>query len=119
MSVRKTCQWAVSLCGHIISISRFPRKTPRPRHRHNTRQQTTFKPPNQKPRKDGGRKAYINLNNLLHARPGSLKNSLDIIAASLGLIGDAALDESAGAVSGDLARDPDLVAGADGLGLGC
>jgi len=50
--------------------------------------------------------------------PSILKDILERLAASLGLIGYAAFDQVARSVGGDLARDEDLVVGLDGLGLG-
>lgn len=63
------------------------------------------------------KQAYINLDNLAHARPGRSQNSLEVIAASLGLIGNGTLDQRAGGVGGDLAGDEELAVCADGLGL--
>jgi hypothetical protein len=45
------------------------------------------------------------------------KNSLDILAAHLGLIREAALNQVALAIRGDLARDVERSACNDGLGL--
>jgi hypothetical protein len=60
---------------------------------------------------------HIDLDNLVDAGPGSVKNGLDIVAAGLCLFADVALDEVAGSVSGDLAGDKELAVGTDGLGL--
>lgn len=43
---------------------------------------------------------------------------LESLAAGLGLVGDAAADKVALGVGGNLARDPDLAGGLNGLGLG-
>jgi hypothetical protein len=60
---------------------------------------------------------YVNLDNLGHAGTSGGQNSLDVIAADLGLVADAALDESGGCIGGDLAGDEDLAVGTDSLGL--
>lgn len=48
---------------------------------------------------------------------GVFEDVLDRFAAGFGLVGDAATNEVALGVGGDLARDPDLAGGFDGLGL--
>lgn len=48
---------------------------------------------------------------------GVLEDVLERLAAGFGLVGDAAADELALGVGGDLAGDPDLAGGFDGLGL--
>ena len=48
---------------------------------------------------------------------GVLEDVLERFAAGLGLVGDAAANEVALGVGGDLAGDPDLAGGFDGLGL--
>lgn len=63
------------------------------------------------------RRTYVHLNDLLHAGPGRVEDGLDVVAASLGLDADAALDELRGRVCGDLAGDEDLAVCAHGLGL--
>lgn len=63
------------------------------------------------------KKPYINLEDLLDAGTSSLNNSLDVVAASLGHLGDTAGDELGLGVEGDLTRDEDLAVGFDGLGL--
>jgi len=45
------------------------------------------------------------------------QNGLDALARSLGLVCDAALDQRAGFVGGDLARDEDVWTGLDGLAV--
>ena len=60
----------------------------------------------------------IHLDDLLHGRVGFLQNGQDVLAALRGLVGDAAVDQGAGFVGGDLARDVDVGAGDYGLGLG-
>lgn len=60
---------------------------------------------------------YVNLDNLRHAGTSGGQDSLDVIAADLGLVTDAALDQGGGGIGGDLAGDEDLAVGADGLGL--
>lgn len=53
----------------------------------------------------------------MDAAAGVLEDVLERLAAGLGLVGDATLDKVALGVGGDLARDPDLAAGFDGLRL--
>lgn len=60
---------------------------------------------------------YIDLDNLRHARSGRSHDSLDVVAAGLGQDIDAALDQVARGISGDLAGDEDLAIGADSLRL--
>lgn len=60
----------------------------------------------------------IHLDDLLHGRVGFLQNGQDVLAALRSLVGDAAVDQGAGFVGGDLARDVDVGAGDYGLGLG-
>lgn len=48
---------------------------------------------------------------------GILEDVLERLAAGLGLVGNAAADEVALSISGDLARYPDLAGGFNGLGL--
>lgn len=57
------------------------------------------------------------LDNALNANARLLQYPHNILAAHLRLIRDAALDERAVDVRGDLARDEDLGARDDGLGL--
>lgn len=59
----------------------------------------------------------IALHNLVQRAAGRLEDGLDVLGAGAGFVGDAALDERAGRVGGDLARDVEGVACADGLGL--
>lgn len=61
---------------------------------------------------------HPNPNNLPHLTPPRLENRLDVRAARARLVGDAALDQFAGVVCGELTRDPDLRGGFDGLGVG-
>lgn len=46
-----------------------------------------------------------------------LKDVLERLAAGLGLVGNAAANEVALRIGGNLARDPDLATGFNGLGL--
>ena len=48
---------------------------------------------------------------------GVLKDVLESLAAGLGLVGDAATDQVALGIGGNLTGDPDLASGLDGLGL--
>lgn len=64
-----------------------------------------------------GSVSYTNSNDLLHPAPCSRQDSKDVLDALLRLVGDAAFDQVAGGVGGDLAGDEDLVVGFDGLGL--
>lgn len=57
------------------------------------------------------------LDDLAQRATGLLKNSLHTLAGSLGLVGDATLNEVAILVSGNLTRDKDLTANLDGLAL--
>lgn len=75
----------------------------------------TSRNPQRKREREG--RTYINLNNLLNARPGGRQDSPDIVAARLGLVADGALDQVRRGVRGDLAGHEDLAVGADGLGL--
>lgn len=61
---------------------------------------------------------HVDLDDLLDGCVGLLQDRDDVLAALCGLIRDAALDQSAGLVGGDLAGNEDLGAGDDGLGLG-
>lgn len=61
----------------------------------------------------------IDLDNLLNRCVGLLQDGDDVFATLCGLVGDAALDQGAGLVGGDLAGDEDLRTGDDSLGLGC
>jgi hypothetical protein len=63
----------------------------------------------------GGRGTY--LDHALERAAGRLEDVLEVLAAGGRLVGDAALDEVARCVTGDLAGDPNLRAGLDGLGL--
>ena len=56
--------------------------------------------------------------NLPDLTPPRLENRLDVGAARARLVRDAALDQFARVVCGELARDPDLRGGLDGLGVG-
>ena len=60
---------------------------------------------------------YVNLNDLRHAGTSSSQDSLDVIAADLGLVTDAALDQGGRGIGGDLTGDKDLAVGSDSLGL--
>jgi hypothetical protein len=57
------------------------------------------------------------LDGTVNAATSVLEDVLECFAAGLGLVGDAAANEVALGVGGDLARDPDLAGGFDGLGL--
>lgn len=57
------------------------------------------------------------LNSTVNAATSVLEDVLKRLAAGLGLVGDAATDEVTLGVGGDLARDPDLAGGFNGLGL--
>ena len=61
--------------------------------------------------------ARAHLDGTVNVAAGVLENVLERFAAGLGLVGDAAADEVALGVGGDLAGDPDLASGFDGLGL--
>lgn len=54
---------------------------------------------------------------LADVRPRGLQDCFDVLTALTGIFGDAALDQIAGAVGGDLPGDEDLAVGLDGLGL--
>ena len=60
---------------------------------------------------------FAYLDGAVDAAAGVLEDVLERLAAGLGLVGDAALDQVALGVGRDLARDPDLAASFDGLGL--
>lgn len=64
-----------------------------------------------------GGKEDVDLDDLGDVAAGILEDALQALAAGLGLIGDAALNEVAGGIGGDLTRDPDLTGGLDGLGV--
>jgi len=68
--------------------------------------------------RSSSKKRKTNLDNPLNANTGFGEDSLDVLAAHLGLVGDAAFDQVALCVGGDLARDEDIGACDDGLGLG-
>lgn len=57
------------------------------------------------------------LDGTVDAAAGVLEDVLERLAAGLGLVGDAASDEVTLGVGGDLAGDPDLAGGFNGLGL--
>lgn len=65
----------------------------------------------------GGWITHIDLDDLGDGGTSGVQDSLDVVAADLGLLADVALDEVTGGVSGDLAGDEELAVGADGLGL--
>lgn len=48
-----------------------------------------------------------------------LEDVLERLAAGLGLVGDAASDEVTLSIGGNLAGNPDLAGGFNGLGLAC
>lgn len=60
---------------------------------------------------------HVDLDNLGDAGTGGGQDGLDVIAADLSLVADAALDQSGGGIGGNLTGDEDLAVGADGLGL--
>lgn len=60
---------------------------------------------------------HVDLDDLGNAGTGSGQDSLDVVAADLGLLADVTLDQVGGGISGDLAGDEDLAVSADGLGL--
>ena len=60
----------------------------------------------------------IYLDGAVDVAAGVLEDVLEGLAASLGLVGNAATNEVALGVGGDLAGDPDLAGGFNGLGLG-
>lgn len=60
---------------------------------------------------------YLHLDNPLNPHPSLSQYPHNILAALLRLVCDAALDQIALCVGGDLARDEDLGARNDGLGL--
>jgi hypothetical protein len=62
-------------------------------------------------------KTHVNLDDLGDVGTGSGQDSLDVVAADLGLLADVTLDQVGGGVGGDLAGDEDLAVGTDGLGL--
>jgi hypothetical protein len=57
------------------------------------------------------------LDSTVDVAAGILEDVLERLAAGLGLVGDAAADEVALGIGRDLARDPDLAGGFNGLGL--
>lgn len=59
---------------------------------------------------------HVDLDDLGNAGTGGGQDSLDVVAADLGLVADVALNQVGGGISGDLAGDEDLAIGADGLG---
>ena len=61
---------------------------------------------------------HVYFDDLLDRGVGLLQDGEDVLAALRGLVGDAAADQGAGFVGGDLARDVDVGAGDYGLGLG-
>ena len=63
-------------------------------------------------------KGSTHLDGTVDVAAGVLENVLEGFAAGLGLVSDAAADEVALGVGGNLAGDPDLAGGFDGLGLG-
>lgn len=60
---------------------------------------------------------HVHLDDFLNGRVGFLQDGQDVLAALGGFVGDAAGDQGAGFVGGDLARDEDVGAGDYGLGL--
>lgn len=58
------------------------------------------------------------LDDFANVAAGFLENGLETLARSLCLVGDAALDQVAVLVGGDLARDEDVLADLDCLALG-
>jgi hypothetical protein len=64
-----------------------------------------------------GSRAYIDTDYLANRRASRIEDSLDVIAASLGLGLDIAFNEVAVLVCGDLAGEEDLAVSLDGLGL--
>lgn len=61
---------------------------------------------------------HVHLDDLVDGRAGFLQDGQDVLAALRGLVRDAAGDQGAGFVGGDLARDVDVGAGDYGLRLG-
>lgn len=59
----------------------------------------------------------VDLDDVLDGCVGLLQDGDDVLAAQCCLVGDAALDQGAGLVGGDLAGDEDVGPGDDGLGL--
>lgn len=64
-------------------------------------------------------KKYVDLDYLLDRCVGLLEDGDDILAALCGLVGDVALDQRAGLVSGNLTGNEDLRPGDNSLGLRC
>lgn len=62
-------------------------------------------------------KGSTHLDGTVDVAASVLKNVLERFATGLGLVGNAAANEVALGVGGDLARDPDLAGSFDGLGL--
>ena len=60
---------------------------------------------------------YSSLDNLANITSSRLQDSLEILAALLGLLGNRARHQVPLAVGGDLARDPDLTGGLDGVAV--
>lgn len=60
---------------------------------------------------------HIDLDDLLHAGVGGGQDSLDVGAASPGQVTNAALNQLAVFIGGDLTGNKDLAVGADSLGL--
>lgn len=61
---------------------------------------------------------HIDLDHAVDLDAGLGQDADNVLAALFGLVGDAAFDQVAFGVGGDLARDVDLGAGDDGLRLG-
>ena len=62
-------------------------------------------------------RSSIYLDSAVDVAAGVFKDVLERLAAGLGLVGDATSNEVALGVGGNLARDPDLAGGFNGLGL--
>lgn len=60
---------------------------------------------------------YTDADDLVHAAPGRLDDALDVLDALARALGDGALDHLARGVGVDLAGDPDLSGGFDGLAV--
>lgn len=60
---------------------------------------------------------YIDLDNSINARPGSVQDSLDVFADLLRFLTDSSLDQVPGGVGGDLAGHEDLAVCTDSMGL--
>ena len=54
---------------------------------------------------------HVDLDDLGNAGTGGGQDSLDVVAADLGLVADAALNQVGGGISGDLAGQPYLPGG--------